>query len=124
MEAIPQAELMEELGVAVPERKSVRDRLLGPGDWFKDGNKIMIRPSGETKLRVWKEEPGLVAEARQYRVCNQVPNPQWVMIGVDGEKKKCAINARDHASLTKGKTIWVQEVKDKDGTSYRERSLS
>jgi hypothetical protein len=124
MEAIAQSELMSELGVPIPERKAVRDRLLGPDDWFKKGRQIMIRPAGETKLRVWKEEPSLVAEIKSFSVCQIPANPRYVMIDVGGRACPCVIPSRLKPTFGRGKKIRVQCVTDEKGTSYRHESIS
>jgi len=115
---------MTELGIPIPQRRKLRDRLLGPGDWFKDGNKIMIRHSGEVKLRVWKEEPGLVAEIKTFKICQIPPNPRYVLIDVGGRACPCVIPSRMKPTFGRGKMIRVQCVKDESGTTYRHESIS
>lgn len=123
MKDVKQKHLMDEMEIPHVDRKALRDRLLSPNDWYKQGTSVMIRHSGIVKLRVWKEEPNLVAEIRDYCICRKAPNPRFVYINVEGLAYPCVIPMKMSEQLTPGKMIRVQVVKDKDGVSYRHESL-
>jgi len=124
MNDISQSELMGELGVKPVDRRKIRNKILSPDDWWKDGRKIMIRHAGEVKLRVWKECPELIAEIKTYYVCQIPLNPRYVLINVGGKSESCVIPPRLKPSFEKGKPIRVQAVTDAKGTTYRHVSIS
>jgi hypothetical protein len=116
---------MTELGIPIPQRRKLREKLLtAKVDWFKHGTSIIIRRSGETKLRVWKEEPRLVAEVAEYRVCQIPPNPTCVMIDVGGVAKVCVIPKNIKSYMRKGLTIKAARIEDKNGVTYRHESIN
>lgn len=88
-------------------------------------NKIWITPEGMDKLRLALDIPLAVPTRHRATVLCSAVNPKWVYVKIDGKDNKhlCLVPRKLQGDVLVGKTIFVDEITDVNGTTYRHESL-
>jgi hypothetical protein len=88
-------------------------------------NKVWITPEGMDKLRLALDIPLAVPTRHRAKVLMSAINPKWVYVKIEGKDNKhlCLVPRKLQGNVLVGKTIFVDEITDVNGTTYRHESL-